>query len=99
VAHDNLKIESEKYVQDIKSRSKEEISELAEENHRLQLAIDEQKDQESIRRLRRELDDQKRRLTESQTEVGDLRKERDQLKMDRNDLLVKQAKEIDEERC
>lgn len=45
------------------------------------------------------MDDQKRRLTESHIEVGELRKERDLVKMERNDLIVKQAKEIDEERC
>lgn len=28
-----------------------------------------------------------------------MRKDRDQVKMDRNDLIVKQAKELDEERC
>jgi transcription initiation factor TFIID subunit TAF12 len=41
VAHESLKFESEKYVQDMRTRSKEEINELAEENHRLQLLVDE----------------------------------------------------------
>ena len=51
-----------------------------------------------IRKLRRDLDEQKRRLQESNVEVSELRRERDQLKMDKNDLIVKQAKEIEEER-
>ena len=52
-----------------------------------------------IRKLRRELDEQKRRLQESTVEVSELRRDRDQLKMEKNDLIVKQAKEIEEERC
>ena len=52
-----------------------------------------------IRKLRRDLDEQKRRLQESNVEVSELRRERDQLKMDKNDLIVKQAKDIEEERC
>lgn len=44
-------------MQELRQRNKQEMTELAEENHRLQLELDEQKDQEEIRRLRRELDD------------------------------------------
>ena len=45
------------------------------------------------------MDEQKRRITENQIENIELRKELDTVKMERNDLLVKQAKEIEEERC
>jgi hypothetical protein len=48
--------------------------------------------------LKRDLDDSKRRVTEAQIEIIELRKDRDSVKMERNDLLVKQAKEIEEER-
>ncbi len=65
-AHESLKLDSEKQLQDLKRRNKEEITDLAEDNHRLQLLVDEQKDQHEIRRLKRELEDSKRRLQESQ---------------------------------
>ena len=48
--------------------------------------------------MRRELDDSKRRHQEQGIEVGELRRERDTVKMERNDLLVKHAKEIEQER-
>lgn len=44
------------------------------------------------------MDDLKRRLCESQQECLDLRKERDQLKIDKNELLIKNAKDVEEER-
>ena len=48
--------------------------------------------------MRRDLDDHKRRLCDAQQESLDLRKERDQLKIDRNELLIKNAKDVEEER-
>jgi hypothetical protein len=48
--------------------------------------------------MRRDLDDCKRRHCEAQQEALDLRKERDQLKIDRNELLIKNAKDVEEER-
>ena len=48
--------------------------------------------------MRRELDETKRRLIEAGTEMAEIRKERDLSKMDKNDILIKHAKEIEEER-
>lgn len=48
--------------------------------------------------MRRELDETKRRLIEAGTEMAEIRKDRDLSKMDKNDLLMKHAKEIEEER-
>lgn len=48
--------------------------------------------------MRRDIDDLKRRLCESQQEALDLRKERDQFKIDKNELLIRNAKEVEEER-
>ena len=51
-----------------------------------------------MRSLRRDLEEYKRRCTESQNEVNDLRKERDNLKLERNDLIIVHAKELEDER-
>ena len=40
----------------------------------------------------------KRRYCEAQQEALDLRKERDQLKIEKNELLIKNAKDVEEER-
>ena len=56
------------------------------------------KDRDTTRQLRRDAEDVKRRLSESQQEAVLLRKDRDQLKIDRNETLIKNAKEVEEER-
>ena len=92
------KIETEKIVQDMKRRHAEEIAEMVSDNHALQLRIeDSSKDREFTRALRRDVDDAKRRLIEAQQEALDLRKERDLLKIEKNELLIKNAKDVEEE--
>ncbi len=56
------------------------------------------KGREQQRQLRRDADDIKRRLSEAQQEAIDLRKQRDQLKIEKNELLIKNAKDVEEER-
>ena len=56
------------------------------------------KDRDTTRQLRRDAEEVKRRLSESQQEAVLLRKDRDQLKIDRNEMLIKNAKEVEEER-
>ena len=76
-AFETNKFEHEKFVSDLRDRHKVELRELAEENHSLQLRLEESRDQESIRQLRRELDEARRRLVEAGTEMAELRKARD----------------------
>ena len=96
---EGLKLEHERGMQDNKKRYSEEIQELIADNHQLQLRIEDSgKDREQTKAMRRDLDDHKRRLCDAQQESLDLRKERDQLKIDRNELLIKNAKDVEEER-
>lgn len=48
--------------------------------------------------MRRDVDEGKRKLSDLNQELLEIRKERDLAKMDKNDLLIKHAKEIEEER-
>lgn len=82
----------------MKERHKVELNELIEQNYQLQMRVDEQKDRDLVRQLRRDLEEYKRRLTENQNEVNDLRKERDYLKMEKNEQIITHAKELEEER-
>jgi hypothetical protein len=56
-AHESGRSENDKIVTELRSRHKVEVDALADENHNLQLQVDEQRDQETIRRLRREVDE------------------------------------------
>lgn len=96
---DSFKQEHEKVLSDIRRRHAEELQELVADNQALQLRIeDSTKDRDLSRQLRRDVDDVKRRLCEAQQEAIELRKERDQLKIDKNELLIKNAKDVEEER-
>ena len=48
--------------------------------------------------MRRDVDEGKRRISDLHAELIEIRKERDLAKMEKNDLLIKHAKEIEEER-
>lgn len=56
------------------------------ENQALQSRADDKRDRELIRQLRRDVDENKRRITELLTEASDLRRERDFVKMEKNEL-------------
>ena len=95
---ESTRYENEKFVSDLRERHKAELDQIVNENHSLQLQLEDSRDQEQIRRLRRELDEQKRRTSDLNAEILEVRKERDLVKMDKNDLLIKHAKDIEEER-
>lgn len=51
-----------------------------------------------MRQVRRDLDEYKKRFSDTSLEVNELRKERDALKLEKNDLIIKQAKDMEDER-
>ena len=97
-ALEGTRYENEKFVSDLRSRHKAEVEQLSEENHSLHLQLEESRDQEQVRKLRRDVDEGKRRISDLHAELIEVRKERDLAKMEKNDLLIKHAKEIEEER-
>lgn len=46
---ENQKYESEKIIQELKEKHKNELSEIYEENHSLQLRVEEQRDRDTVR--------------------------------------------------
>ena len=95
---ENQKYESEKIIQELKEKHKNELTEIYEENHSLQLRVEEQRDRDTVRQVRRDLEEYKKRCSDQNTELNELRRERDALKLDKNDLIIKQAKELEDER-
>jgi hypothetical protein len=92
------KYESEKLLTDLRDKHKTEMNELFEENHSLQLRVEESRDRDTLRQLRRELEEYKKRASDSALDAQELRKERDSLKLEKNDMLIKHAKEMEDER-
>jgi hypothetical protein len=95
---ENHKYESEKILEELRDKHKTELQDLYDENHSLQLRIEEQRDREAVRQVRRDLEEFKKRYSDANLEASELRKERDSLKLEKNDLLIKQARDLEEER-
>ena len=86
---EGLRAESEREIRDAKDRHRHELHELTLENQALASKAEDRRDRDLVRGLRRELDEHKRRCTELLTEAADLRRDRDALRLDRGELLVK----------
>ncbi|CDW85959.1 UNKNOWN [Stylonychia lemnae] len=95
---DTFKHESEKELNDLREKHKQEVHEMMLENQALQSRADDKRDRELIRQLRRDLDENKRRITELLTDSTDLRRERDLAKMERNEMMIQFTKDLEEER-
>ena len=68
------------------------------ENQSLQAKADDKKDRELIRQLRRELDSHKRKNQENLSECTELRRDRDLIKLEKNEQFVQFTKDLEEER-
>lgn len=90
--------EFEKDLTDMKEKSRKEVSDLLIENQALQSKADDKKDRELIRQLRRDLEEQKRRAMELNSEATELRRERDAVKLEKNEQFVHFTRDIEEER-
>ena len=82
---DTQRHEFEKEVAELKEKSRKEASELMIENQSLQAKADDKKDRELIRQLRRELDSHKRKNQENLSECTELRRDRDLIKLEKNE--------------
>ena len=89
---------SEKEIRDIKDQLKRETNDLLIENQTLQSRADDKRDRELIRQLRRDLDEHKRRTSELLSETTDLRRERDALRLEKNEQFVQFTRDLEDER-
>ena len=78
--------------------SKLEVNDFMQEIMMLQERIEDNRDKEIIRNLRRELDEIKYRYDETENEMEDLRREKERLREEKNDILIKLNKQIDIEK-
>lgn len=66
------------------------------ENQALQSKTDDKRDREIIRQLRRDLDEQKRRVTQLQQESNDVRREKDLIKLEKNEQFIHSTRELED---
>eukprot|EP00826_Nyctotherus_ovalis_P016004 TRINITY_DN14602_c0_g2_i1.p1 TRINITY_DN14602_c0_g2~~TRINITY_DN14602_c0_g2_i1.p1 ORF type:complete len:503 (+),score=183.64 TRINITY_DN14602_c0_g2_i1:81-1589(+) len=85
-----------KEMSDLRTKHQGEVKSLTNELHLLREQLDEVKDKELIRTLRREVEEYKRRSLDAQRDAGDLRRQRDELKLQRTTIAIEHAKQIDQ---
>jgi hypothetical protein len=85
-------------MQDIKDKFKGEIQELFLENQTLQQRADDKRDRDLIRQLRRDLDESKRRAQDILQEANQIRRERDTLKLEKNEQFLENQREREEQK-
>jgi len=96
--YESIRLEAEKDIRDLKERHKFEINDLMLEIQSLQERVEDTRDKDIIRALRRELDDIKFRFYENENEMEELRREKEKLREEKNDILIKLNKQVDVEK-
>ncbi|KAL4512473.1 hypothetical protein ABPG72_005475 [Tetrahymena utriculariae] len=88
----------ERDIKSIKERHHLEVSEFMNEIKLANEKIDDQKDKENARKLRREVDELKQKLFQKDQECEELRRERDRCREEKNECLIRFSKQVDSER-
>ena len=91
-----MKYEHEKEMQDLKDRLKGEIQELMLENQALQARTDDRRDQDIIKQLRRDLDEAKRRANDLNQDLNEIRREKENIKLEKNQNFLEYSKDLEE---
>eukprot|EP00357_Protocruzia_adherens_P031807 CAMPEP_0115017978 /NCGR_PEP_ID=MMETSP0216-20121206/28485_1 /TAXON_ID=223996 /ORGANISM="Protocruzia adherens, Strain Boccale" /LENGTH=586 /DNA_ID=CAMNT_0002388991 /DNA_START=16 /DNA_END=1776 /DNA_ORIENTATION=+ len=95
---DSYKYDNEKMVHDLKERQRVEVGELMDEISTLNERIEDSKDKERIRLLKKEADEGRIRNEKLLEEIEDLRKERDALRNQKHQDLLNFSREVDQEK-
>lgn len=66
------------------------------ENQALQAKADDRRDRDMIKQLRRDLDEAKRRAHDYGQESNEMRRERDTVKMEKNEQFMQYSKDLEE---
>ncbi|KAM3147617.1 hypothetical protein pb186bvf_000424 [Paramecium bursaria] len=90
--------DNKKEIQIILDRHLVEKDDLNYQIIELQKIIEDNKDKELIKRIRKDLDDYKQKYTAVDNENEELRAERDKIREEKNELMIKFSRQIDQER-
>ncbi|CAK87391.1 unnamed protein product (macronuclear) [Paramecium tetraurelia] len=95
---ETTKLENAKEIKLIQERFKLDNSDLQHQIEELTKIIEDSKDRDLIRRLRKDLDEYKLKFNNADTENVELRNERDKIREEKNEIMIKFARQIDQER-
>ncbi|CAD8101143.1 unnamed protein product [Paramecium sonneborni] len=95
---ETTKLENGKEIKLLQDRFKLDKSDLQYQIEELTKIIEDSKDRDLIRRLRKDLDEYKLKFNNSDSENQELRNERDKIREEKNEIMIKFARQIDQER-
>ncbi|CAD8186570.1 unnamed protein product [Paramecium octaurelia] len=95
---ETTKLENAKEIKLIQERFKLDNSDLQHQIEELTKIIEDSKDRDVIRRLRKDLDEYKLKFNNVDSENVELRNERDKIREEKNEIMIKFARQIDQER-
>ncbi|CAG9327302.1 unnamed protein product [Blepharisma stoltei] len=90
--------EAEKELRDMKDRHNSEVNQYFKEVQQLQERLEDASDKDIIRALKKERDEFKLRVEKLFEECDEIRKSRDAIKNEKNDLMIRYNHDVEEEK-
>jgi len=87
-----------KQISDMKQKYQAQIADLMAELQTVHEKLDDTKDKELIRTMKREVEEYKRKALDALKETAELRKQRDELRLEKSTLTIEHAKQLEEAR-
>ncbi len=86
-------------VSELKQKHQAQVADLMSELQAMHERADDTKDKEIIRTLKREVEEYKRKSMDSVREAAELRKQRDELKLEKSTAAIEQARQFEQVRA
>ncbi|CAD8080201.1 unnamed protein product [Paramecium primaurelia] len=95
---ETIQIDKDKEIKLLLEKHKLDMADLQHQILDLTRQVEDNKDRDTIRRLRKDLEEYKLKFNITDTENEELRNERDKIREEKNDIMIKFARQLDTER-
>ncbi|CAK90421.1 unnamed protein product (macronuclear) [Paramecium tetraurelia] len=95
---ETIQIDKDKEMKLLSEKHKLDLADLQHQISDLTRQVEDNKDRDTIRRLRKDLEEYKLKFSATDTENEELRNERDKIREEKNDIMIKFARQLDSER-
>ncbi|CAD8186555.1 unnamed protein product [Paramecium pentaurelia] len=95
---ETIQIDKDKEIKLLLEKHKLDMADLQHQITDLTRQVEDNKDRDTIRRLRKDLEEYKLKFNITDTENEELKNERDKIREEKNDIMIKFARQLDTER-
>ncbi|CAD8183514.1 unnamed protein product [Paramecium octaurelia] len=95
---ETIQVDKEKEMKLLSEKHKLDLADLQHQISDLTKQVEDNKDRDTIRKLRKDLEEYKLKFCATDTENEELRNERDKIREEKNDIMIKFARQLDSER-